>query len=74
MGTPFSNDAVGGTVLLTPAIQSPDDVPGVSGWAVFQNGTVEFNSGTFRGVVNGGAFQGTNFVINTSGIFLYENS
>jgi hypothetical protein len=73
MGTPFPSNAVGGTILLTPAIQSPDYVPGATGWAVFQDGTVEFNSGTFRGVVNGGSFHGTNFIINSSGIFIYES-
>lgn len=35
---------VGGTVLRIPAIQSPNFVSGVSGWAIFQNGDAQFNS------------------------------
>ncbi|HEY1706427.1 MAG TPA: hypothetical protein VGG75_42685 [Trebonia sp.] len=35
---------VGGTVLRRAAIQSPNYVAGVSGWAIFANGDAEFNS------------------------------
>lgn len=45
------NPIVGGTVLRIPAIQSPDYVTGVSGWAVFQDGHAEFNDITVRGTV-----------------------
>ena len=44
-----------GTSLARVAIQSPNYVPGVSGWCVFQNGDVEFNEGTFRGAIIGGS-------------------
>lgn len=71
MTTP-GKPAFGGTVLRIPAIQSPNYVPGISGWAIFQNGTVEFNSGTFRGTVTAGEFDGTDFVINSAGAFFYS--
>jgi hypothetical protein len=65
-GAPFPNDAVGGIILVRPAIQSPDYVAGTSGWAVFQNGSAEFNNLEIRGTVNG-----LDYVINSSGIFFY---
>lgn len=45
--------------LALPQFQSPNYVPGVSGWAVFQNGNSEFNNGVFRGgiQVGGQTFQ-----------------
>jgi len=54
----FNNPVVGGgDDLIRPAIQSPDYTPGVSGWTINRDGTVEFNNGTFRGtIVNGGLF------------------
>lgn len=40
-----------GINLVLPAFQSPDYVAGVSGWAVFIDGSCEFNNGTFRGTI-----------------------
>jgi len=71
MGLSPQTPVVGGTTLQIPAIQSPDFVAGVSGWQVSQDGNVQFNSGTFTGNITATAFQGTNFVINDSGIFFY---
>jgi hypothetical protein len=43
---------VGGNVLVREAIQSPNYVPGVSGWTINADGTYEFAAGgTFRGTV-----------------------
>jgi hypothetical protein len=42
---------LGKYVLAGTYMQSPDYVPGVSGWAIFGDGSAEFNNGTFRGVV-----------------------
>lgn len=53
------NPIVGGVILRIPAIQSPNYVPGVSGWAIFQNGSVEFNNGTFRGTVTAATIIGS---------------
>jgi hypothetical protein len=64
-------DVVAGTTLVIPALQSPDYVPGVSGWSLNIDGSVEFASGEFRGSITGGTLAGTNFVINTDGIFFY---
>lgn len=48
---PFQNDIVGGTKLLIPAIQSPNYVPGVSGWRIARDGSAEFSNITSRGPV-----------------------
>jgi hypothetical protein len=58
--------------LVIPQVKSPNYVPGISGWAIFRNGTVEFNSGTFRGTVTAGTFQGADFIINPTGAFFYS--
>lgn len=48
---PFGNEVVGGTTLVRPAIRSANYVPGVSGWSINRDGSVEFATGTFRGPV-----------------------
>lgn len=53
----FSNPIVGGTVLIRPAIQSPDYVAGTSGWSINKDGTAEFNDVTVRGEVHVGTGQ-----------------
>lgn len=65
MAMSASNQAiVGGTVLRIPAIQSPDYVPGVSGWIIRQDGSAEFNNGTFRGTIEVGPIPGQHFIVN----------
>lgn len=51
----FQDEVAAGVVLVRPAIQSPDYVPGVSGWAIMIDGSAEFNDVTIRGgtVVSG---------------------
>jgi hypothetical protein len=44
MSTPFSDPITGGNILVQPAIQSPNFVPGVSGWQINANGSAFFNS------------------------------
>lgn len=52
----FANPIAAGTVLVRPALQSPNFAVGSSGWIVRADGTFEFNGGVFRGGVNiGGA-------------------
>lgn len=63
----FNDPIVGGTVLRIPAIQSPNYVPGVSGWIISIDGSAEFNNLTIRG-----QFAGTDFVIDSAGIFFYS--
>jgi hypothetical protein len=63
----FGDPIVGGTVLRTPAIQSPNYVPGVSGWIIRIDGSAEFANLTIRG-----QFNGTDFIIDSSGIFFYS--
>lgn len=45
----FTDDLAGGTVLVRPALQSPNFVPGVSGWHVGIDGSAEFNNVVIRG-------------------------
>lgn len=65
----FDNPVVGGTALRIPAIQSPNYSPGVAGWIIKIDGSAEFNNLVVRG-----EFSGTNFIINSSGIFLYSGT
>jgi hypothetical protein len=63
----FQDPVVGGTVLIRPAIRSPNYVPGVSGWSVNIDGSAEFNNLTIRG-----EFRGNNFILNSDGFFMYS--
>jgi hypothetical protein len=63
----FDNPVVGGTALRIPAIQSPNYAAGLAGWIIKIDGSAEFNNLTVRG-----EFLGTNFIINSKGIFLYS--
>lgn len=61
------DDAItGGTVLRIAAVQSPNFAAGVSGWIVRQDGSAEFNTGTFRGSIEVGPDPGKHFIVNNS--------
>lgn len=63
----FQNPPVGVEgVIARPQFQSNNYVSGVSGWAIFQDGNAEFNDLTIRGT-----FFGTDYIIDTAGIFFY---
>lgn len=67
-GSGFNNSILAGLgTLIRTMIQSPNYVPGVSGWTINKDGSAEFNNLTIRGI-----FDGNNFVINTSGAFFYS--
>jgi hypothetical protein len=68
-GQSFPEEVAPGGVLIAPSIHSPNYVTGTSGWTVNVDGSAEFNSLTIRGT-----FQGTDFIINSSGIFLYSST
>ena len=73
--TSFRHDISGGNGnLIIISFQSPDFISGKQGWQVKKNGDVEFNSGTFRGIVTGGEFEGNNFIINSQGQFFYNGT
>lgn len=65
----FSNPIVGGTTLIRPAIQSPNYVPGTSGWIIKKDGSAELNDLTLRGT-----FVGTDWIQNSDGLFFYEGT
>ena len=66
----FSNPVTGGQgALVRPAIKSPNYVAGSSGWTINRDGSAEFNNLTLRGT-----FNGTNYVINSSGAFFYDGA
>lgn len=83
---PFSNPILGGDTLVRNAIQSANYVAGVSGWAIFRDGSAEFNNITVRGTfeAGGGAVRlnagglhisgaGVQFDINITAGFLARN-
>jgi hypothetical protein len=45
----FQDELAAGTILVRPALQSPDYVTGVSGWAIKIDGSAEFNNILIRG-------------------------
>lgn len=55
--------------LVATQLQSPNFMPGIQGWQVTKAGDAEFNDVTVRG-----KFEGTDFVINNSGMFFYSPS
>jgi hypothetical protein len=61
---PQGNNILAGTSLAIAQIQSPDYVPGVSGWIIRQDGSAEFNTGTFRGDITITQADGTILVIS----------
>lgn len=66
----FNNSVIGGAAaLIRAAIKSPNFVTGSAGWQISKDGSAEFNSLTIRGT-----FQGTNFVINSVGMFVYNGA
>lgn len=72
-GGSFQHDvAGGGGNLVVTSMQSPNFVAGSTGWQIRKDGNVEFNSGVFRGTVTASTFQGTDFIINSAGMFFYN--
>jgi hypothetical protein len=65
----FQNPIVGGTALRIPAIQSPNFSPGADGWIIRIDGSAEFNNLTIRGT-----FNGNDFILNSSGLFIYDGT
>lgn len=65
----FENPVVGGTALRIPAIQSPNFQAGSAGWIIRIDGSAEFNNLTIRGT-----FNGNNFILNSSGLFIYSGT
>ncbi|WP_399559099.1 hypothetical protein OG762_52395 (plasmid) [Streptomyces sp. NBC_01136] len=59
----------GGSTLLRPAIQSPNYVPGVSGWSLNRLGDAELNDLKLRGT-----YMGQNYVISPAGLFFYSGT
>lgn len=58
--TGFTHAIAGGSgKLVVRAFLSPNYVQGVSGWAVFKDGSAEFNNVTVRGTIIAGQFIGT---------------
>lgn len=55
--------------LRVAFLRSPNYVAGSAGWTINQDGSAEFNNLTIRGT-----FKGTDFIINSAGIFLYSGT
>lgn len=59
--------------LVIPNVRSQNYVPGVSGWAIFANGSAEFNGITIRGATLSSTLTaGNTVIINQDGIFVYN--
>lgn len=69
----FRSSILAGNTLVRAAIQSEDYVQGVSGWAIFRNGDVEFNSGTFRGTITATEIIGSIFGSSTTDPSIWLN-
>lgn len=70
LGGGFADPIVGpNTNLLIPAIQSPNFTAGITGWTINKDGSAEFNNLTVRGT-----FFGTDYIINTNGVFFYSGT
>jgi hypothetical protein len=69
----FGDPIVGGTTLRIPAEQSPNfDMTAQTGWAIFQDGSAYFFNVTATGVITATAFDGTDFTVDSAGIFFYS--
>jgi hypothetical protein len=70
------NPVVGGSILRRPAIQSPnfEQGPPIVGWAINADGTAYFGDVTAEGTITASSFTGTDFLINSSGIFVYSGT
>jgi hypothetical protein len=54
MTVDFQDELAGGTILVRPALQSPNYVAGSAGWAIKVDGSAEFNNVTIRGATVAG--------------------
>jgi hypothetical protein len=64
----FSHDIAGGSGnLIVTSLQSPNFQSGEEGWQVAKDGSAQFNNLEIRGT-----FNGSDFIINSSGIFFYN--
>jgi hypothetical protein len=68
----ISGQFLGQYELAGDYFQSPDFVSGEAGWALFGDGSAQFNNVTARGSVTATEFDGTDFEINSAGIFMYN--
>lgn len=58
---PFTSPvAGGGGALIRPVFKSPDFLTGVRGWAIYRDGSAEFNNITARGNITGSSLTITN--------------
>jgi len=66
----FSNEIVGGAAaLIRAAIKSPNFEHLVQGWTINKDGSAEFDNLTVRGT-----FSGTEFILDSSGLFIYDGT
>lgn len=71
----FSNPIAAGNILAQDALKSPNfSEAGETGWAINRDGSAFFFNVTASGSVTATQFQGSNFIINSSGIFFYNTT
>ncbi len=62
----FQDPVLAGEKLIHTGIRSDNYVAGLTGWRIARDGTVEFNSGTFRGQLTSGTDPGKHIVLNSA--------
>lgn len=66
----FQHDIAGGNGdLVVTSVQSPNFVSGSAGWQIAKDGSAEFNDLVIRGT-----FKGTDFELNSNGLFFYNGT
>lgn len=72
----FNNPIIGGGgTLVYPAIKSPNfSLANKTGWAIMSNGNAYFFNITAEGSVIAGTYSGTDFILNSNGLFFYGAS
>lgn len=69
----FQGLTEGQGTLVIPNVRSQNYVQGISGWAIFADGTAEFNDVTIRGATLSTTLTaGNTVVINQDGLFFYD--
>ena len=72
----FQHDIAGGSGdLIINQLQSPNfSLSGQTGWAILQNGNAYFFNVTAEGTITATVFEGSDFVLNSSGQFFYSGT
>ena len=75
MSVQFGNPVMAGPLLARPVMESEGfSIGAQTGWAIYQNGDAYFFNIVAQGTVTATSFLGTDFVINSAGVFFYNGT